>query len=684
MKNIPTVLLIFLLFGLSNRLDAQESDWRSYVEQLAEEEGIDEHSIDNMYSELLYLESNPMDLNRVTANQLAQFPLLSAAQATSLISFLEKNRPLYTVYELRNVPTFNFQTVSLILPFFKIDSWNQQKEHMPPEAILKNGTHELQLRFDKTLTKRAGYSQFSDSILERYPNRKYRGEDFYTSLRYAFRYRNKIQIGFTAEKDAGEPFLQDGYTKGYDHYGAHMLIRDLGPLKTLVLGDYRLSLGQGLILNNDFAVIKSWGGEHVVRQTQQPKRHFSTAENGFFRGGAAVLSVCGLNFTAFYSYRKLDANLSKDGDITSFKVDGLHRTPLEIEKKRNSSEQVSGLNIDYRKGHFQMGVSGLYHAYNRMYNPVSKYYNQHYLRDSTHFNGSVDYSYQHQGFLFAGETAIARNGTVATLNLMQYRTTQGNNFTILYRYYPTAYNALHGQAFSEGSSLRNERGIYLGGEFSPTRKLTVHSYIDLVQHPSARYGADAPSSAIAYYILTRWDINNQSAIDLRYRYKRKEKNITTQDENLKPLLPYTTQKIRLRWQHLLGSGWQFRSNVDLALYKEKPYPFEKGLMLSQNIGYHGKGAFSGDAFVAFFNAESYEARLYSYERNLLNTFFMPSFYGKGIRTSLSGRYLCSNTLSLSVKMGHTHYYNRHTIGSGTEQINGNSRNDIWCYLRWKF
>ena len=58
-----------------------------------------------------------MDLNRVSRDQLERFPLLSSEQVLSLLEFLEENRPLYTVYELRNVPRLDHRTVELILPF---------------------------------------------------------------------------------------------------------------------------------------------------------------------------------------------------------------------------------------------------------------------------------------------------------------------------------------------------------------------------------------------------------------------------------------------------------------------------------------------------------------------------------------------------------------------------------------
>lgn len=684
MKNNFYILLLFLFLVFAGPLSAQQANWREYVEQLAEEEEMNEATIENIYQELLQLENNPLDLNRITREQLERIPLISFDEMTAIIDFVEKNRPLYTVFELRNVPYLNLETVERIVPFFYAGDGAPPGISRSPSGIFRGGQQELQFRLDKTVTPRAGYGNFSDSILDLYPNRKYRGEDFYTSLRYSFRYREKIQMGFTAEKDAGEPFLKQGYPRGYDHYGLHLIVRDIGILEKVALGDYRLSFGQGLILNNDFIISKSWSTESIARRTQQPKRHFSTAEYGFFRGAAAVAAMGDFAITAFYSNKGIDTNLTEEGKITSFKNDGLHRTPSEIEKKKNSREEVTGGNINYRRERFQAGISGLYHTYSRMYSPTLRGYNLYYLRDSTNVNASIDYSYQLPGFIFAGETAISRNGSVATIHTMQYRLSSDLSFSVLHRYFPISYQALYGQAFSEGSAVCNERGLFFGTQFKPFRRFTVNSYLDIVHYPWLKYGVDIPSNALDFYLLATYTLSRQSSLDIRYKYKRKEKNMSWPDENSTTVLPYATQKIRLRYDHASKSGWEFRTTADMTHYSEKHFPTENGYMLSQNISYRGKKAITGDFYLAFFDAATYDVRLYSYERNLLNSFYMPSFYGKGMRLALSAKYNVSSSLILSVKAGHTRYFNRETIGSGTELIDSNGRTDLYFYLRWKF
>lgn len=699
MKN--AILYIFLsLVGLPLSVLAQNNNWREYVNQLAEEEEADITSIENIYEELLSLESNPFDLNSVTKDDLETLPLLSIEEVNLIIEFLKNNRPIMTVYELRNVRKLSFRTVQLILPFFYVGdrSTNRSTKNVIEGSknlntynsinhlsdAIKFGRHEVQIRFDKTLTPRAGYDNFSDSILQRYPNRKYRGEDFYNSLRYSLKHSNKLQMGITAEKDAGEPFLKRNYKKGYDHYGFHLIINDIGKLKTLALGDYRLSFGQGLILNNDHLGSKSWRIDNVTRRTLKPKRHYSTSEYGYFRGGAALFEKGNFSITTFYSNKLIDANISAEGEITSFKVDGLHRTPLEMSKKRNIREQVTGFNINYRRNRFQSGVSGLYHTYSKMYNPSFKEYNKFYLRDSNNINVSIDYSYQLPGFIIAGETAVSKNGSVATINSIQYRPSTTLSFTALQRYYPISYNALHAQAFAEGSRPQNEKGIYIGASLEPINKIAISTYIDYIRFPWPKYGVDEPSGATDLYQLVKYTISPLSYFEARYKYKLKEKNVKNIETNNNTVLPYDTHKLRLRYSYDNNIGWNFKITVDMARYKVKQSEKEIGFMISQNINYKGSGKLSASTYIAAFNADTYNARLFSYERNLLSTFYMPSFYGKGVRYVINGRYDISNSLSLSFKAGHTRYFNRDTISSGADQINGNSRTDIYTYLRLRF
>ena len=676
------IIIIFYVLTTSI-VKSQSNDWRSYIEHLAEED-MEEASIENMFEELSFIEQNPINLNAVTRDELMRFPLLSINQANALSDFLEKNRPVYTVFELRNVYMLDYATVKLILPFFYVGELAKEKEPFDINDFIKYSRHNVQVRFDKTLNKRAGYGDFSDSILAKYPNRKYLGEDFYHSMKYSVAYHDKFQVGIVGEKDAGEPFWQPDYKKGYDYYGFHLIVRDVGKLKTLALGDYRLSFGQGLVLNNDFMLGKGFFSDNIVRQTTLPKRHFSTAESGFFRGAAGVIRLQNVDFTTFYSNKLIDATVSSDEEITSFKTDGYHRVPLDMSKRNNTHEQVMGGNINYRLNRFQIGVSGIHHAYNRMYNPILRYYNADYWRGRESMNFGVDYSYRFSKFNLAGETARSQNGAIAHIHMLQYNPSSLASFTVSYRDYPATYQAMYAKAFADGGRVQNERGLYVGSTFYPIARVTISMFGDVVRFPTPKYNVQEPSSALDLYALGTYSFSQDNFFEVRYKFKRKYKNAKYPDEETTTVLPYQTNKLRLRYLNTLKNGGYFRTTVDFANYQLLYFPHEFGYMISQNFGHRGNKRFHGDGFFGYFNSDTYNARLYSYERNILSTFYMPSFYGKGFRATLSLRWNLLNNLSFSVKVSQTRYFNRDVISSGTEQINGNKRSDIFTYLTWKF
>lgn len=684
MNRFHSFVLILFLFSTLSSIDGQTNDWRTHIEQLAEE-GVDEASIETMFEELSFREQNPMNLNSITRDELERFPLLSFNQASAIADFLEKNRPIYTVFELRNVYMLDIATVELILPFFYVGEFvSEKKESMNVAEMVKYGRHNVQMRLDKTLTKRAGYGEFSDSILSKYPNRKYVGEDFYHSLKYSFAYRDKIQAGVVGEKDAGEPFWKSDYKKGYDHYGFHLIVRNVGKLKALALGDYRLSFGQGLVLNNDFMMGKAFVTNNIVRQTQMPKRHFSTAESGYFRGASAVVEIKNVDVTMFYSNQLIDANLSSDEEITSFKTDGYHRVPLDFTKRNNTREQVTGMNLNYRLNRFQVGMSGLYHGFDRMYNPTLRYYNENYWRGKESTNFGIDYSYRFSKFNFAGETARSKNGSLAHIHILQYYPSSLASFTLLYRDYPATYHAMYAKAFAEGGGVQNERGLYLGTTFYPLARVTVSMYGDLVRFPKPKYNINEPSSALDLYGLLTYNFSRDEFFEVRYKFKRKEKNTKYPDDESTAVLPYMTNKLRLRYANTLRSGWYSRTTIDFANYQVRYFPHEFGYMISQNVGHRGHKKIHGDAFFGYFKTDTYNSRLYSYERNILSTFYMPSFYGEGFRVALSMRWNILSNLSFSVKTSQTRYFDRDVISSGTEQINGSKRTDIFTYMVWKF
>lgn len=687
MKRLFITLLVYLLissYNLYSQNIHSVDKWMEYVEEMASETE-DEARIETLYSDLSYLTEHPFELNTVTENELKRLPFLSDQQINSLLTYRTKYGKLVTLYELKNMEGMDVETISLLLPFVYIGDISVNKPSFMVKNMLKYGSNELQIRYDRCFQQKKGYRSCPDSILQAYPNRKYLGEPFYHSLRYSYAYRDNIQVGVVAEKDAGEPFW-NSYRKGYDFYSAHLYLKDMNKwLKTVAIGDYKISFGQGLVISNDFTPGRSAIVAQAERRTYGFRRHFSTNENDYFRGAASTVGLKQFYISLFYSYRKLDAGV--DNYLVSlFKTDGLHRLERDWEKKHTIPMQTYGGNIRYATPDFSMGITALSYSFGKYrIEPDPKPYNLFYFRGNNNMDMSVDYMLKIKKAKFYGETAFSSNKAMATLNAFQLTPVSYLSFLLLYRYYDRKYQAFFGNAFGQNSGVQNEQGVYTGMQWTPFADFKLSMYADVFRFPWLRYGVDAPSSGQEYMVQLDYYRGNNFTSYVRYKYRKKEKNRTLEDESALSILPYSQQ--RFRWQLIYGTEltWMLKTSADAVYYNEQEGKHSFGWMVSQSAGWKPSTLpFQGDIYMAYFHTDDYYSRISSYEKNILYAFNMPSFYGRGIRLSFSFRWNIIKRLSLSAKWSHTYYVDRDVIGTDQEEIKGHNKTDIYLLLKYKF
>ena len=628
---------------------------------------------ENELEELSNRLQEPVNLNSATREQLEQFPFLSDIQIEHLLAYIYIHGQMETIYELQLVEELDRQTIQYLLPFVCIKAINNEPAFRW-KTMLKDagryGKNEVLTRLDIPFYKRKGYEH------------TYLGPSVYNSVKYTFRYRDQLYAGGVAEKDVGEPFAALHNSYGYDYYSFYLLLQNCGRLKSLAVGNYRLSFGQGLVMSTDYLMGKTIYASSFNNRSTGIKRHSSTDEYNYFRGVATTVALTKrLSVSAFYSHRNMDGVVT-DGEITSVYKTGLHRSRKEADKKNLLTSQLTGGNVSYQQNHIRLGITGVYYVFNRPYEPELTGYSKYNIHGNHFYNLGIDYAYRWRRFSFQGETAIGKQGW-ASLNRLQYSPVQDIQFMLIHRFYSYDYWAMYAHSFGEGSTVQNEQGYYVGLETTPFSHWRFFVSFDLFSFPWKKYRINKPSRGTDGLIQATFTPRTNLSMYLKYRYKQKERDLTGSKGTL--TLPIFHHQLRYRLNYSLNDVFSSRTTLDYNHFHSQDRAATKGYQVTQMISSQLPWTrLFADVQGSYFCTDDYDSRVYVSEKGLLYTFYTPSFQGRGFRCAVRLRYELNKHWLFITKFGETIYLNRNEIGSGNDLIYGNKKADIQMQLRIKF
>lgn len=659
-------LIVILVLLLPLCLNAQtERSWEDVLDRMAQTEDIDDGSLEQLYDELADIAATKIDINTCTREQLEQLPFLTAQQVMDIIEYRDMAGRMEMSMELYLVPSLDRETILLLRQFLTFSPQPSGDTIPSLRKVLRYGRNTLLADLHIPLYERQG------------DRNGYLGYKYKHWLRYSFNYGQQVRFGITAAQDAGEPFFAGNNKAGYDFYSAYLLARDMGRLKALALGRYRLRFGMGLVINNGYGFGKLATLSALVSSSSHIFAHSSRSESNYLQGGAATVTIAnGLDLTGFASYRKIDATLNKDSSVATILTTGYHRTPSEMARRRNTGETLLGGNLNFFKNGFHVGLTGCYtHFDRRLMMNNGQLYRRWYPVGSSFCNLSVDYGYLSNRLNISGETAIDGDGQVATINTVSYEFSSRLTLAALQRYYPYRYKALFAKSFAEGGRVNDESGVFVGGKWLPWIGGVLTFYTDISYYAWPKYRASQSSHRWDNFLQLdatsgRWNVmarcrlkmkemDNDAKTGLVRRYENRGRVAATYD----------------------GGRLALRTQADVTITHEESR--SKGYMFSESGSWQWRWL-TARGSVGYFHTDDYDSRVYSHEPGLLYTFFFPSFYGHGMRYSLCLRAAVGDRLLFIAKGGMTHYFDRSIISSGLQQIDGSTQTDVELQLRWKF
>ena len=679
--------LLFFLFGWKGiALFAQEEN-NALVEQRIEtissfmEEGSDV-DYSSLTEDLTYFARHPINLNTADALSLQSLLVLSDTQINALFKHIDCYGKLKSIFELQSVVGMDLPTIRWLQPFVYVNE-DDGFSDFSFRRLREEGTHDIMLRSKRTLQEQAGF------IPDPFTGKKnFSGSEYGTYMRYRFQYRRNILVGMTFENDIGEPLRN-----GPDFKSASLFIREAKALKQLVVGDYQVQFGQGLTCWNSMAFGKSSFSVQVKRNAQGLKPYSSVNESSFFRGAGITLGNKFVTATVFASRRKLDATINTDTVLTddgmavsSIVLGGLHRTESEIAKKNILAELVSGGNIQVQKGMWKLGTVAVQRSLSDSVAARTDWYANEKFAGKTQNAVGVYAEGVLQNVSLFGEVSRSSNNAWAYVTGLTAALHSRVSATILFRNFDIDFQSVYSNVIAEGSSVfpSNEFGMYFSVQAQLSKKISVNAYSDGVQYPWLRYQVTGPSSFSDNLIQFNYKPDKKHELYARMRIRR-----TSIDRSVLNRIDFPvdklSQQIRLNFIFSPTESLKLHSRLELVKTNEEGLPTETGYLVFQDVIWKKMNVpFSVTIRYALFQSDTWNARLYAYENDVLYSYSIPAYYGKGARIYGIFKFDVRRNIDVWFRIAQWTYTDRDFISSGNSMITGFRKTDCTLQMRMQF
>ena len=542
-----------------------------------------------------------------------------------LMAYNEEYGPLFSWEELNLLPTYDTLADVWLQPY--INLWRPgQIEPFRLNELWKRGRHLLLFR-----SKLRASDNWNPSA----------------TLFYRFASGNRLQWGITLDQDAGEPFFRNGAWVDFTSF--HLQLSHLGHFKRIVVGDYTVRFGQGLVAWNGFS-LSGLGPVQNMRRTEQGLTAYTGSnEYLFFRGIGATFEWNRLQATLFASVKKVDARITADG-FTSLITTGLHQTPTELERRRNLGAYAAGANISIRFNWFKMGVTALGYTYDHKNASTIRPDNRYQSRRQPFGSLGVDALAVWGDWRIFGEWAIDARAQMAALLGILWDGGDGLEAGLLYRNYGKGYTAPFAGAYSRNSKPFNEHALTGSFEYSWMLWRLLCSG-EWCYFPWLRYNIAAPSQAHSAMIQLSRNIGRYSLCYLKLDVKH------SQTGSRLPLVNSYRYAARLHLQYGSSTAWLFTQRIEYCLIKSSNAPSLKGgaALLSDVIYTPEKFPLSGSVRIAVFRTTDWSTRIYAYERDAMQGFSFPPLYGYGTRGYINLHYTLNRNYDFWLRGAVTRY-----------------------------
>ncbi|MFC1492901.1 ComEA family DNA-binding protein [candidate division KSB1 bacterium] len=600
---------------------------------------------------LEYLSENPVNINTASLDELMQIPGLTFIQSNGIIFARNRGGDYYDLEAVRRAGNIPGEWFELI------------KEFMTVKRAPGIAGFNIRQRTVRAINEARGYD-----------TGYFRGDPLKSYSRIRLTTNNNLSIGLLAEKDPGEEKLNDhliGYVEWNSQIGYNKII----------IGYYSLSFGQGLVFWRKSGFYKSLDAIYPVRKNESGGRGYvSSNESEGFKGVFYGLRQGNLTVNLFTSNTQRDAEVDSTGVVERIYDSGYHRTENELSHDNRLTEFMAGARFKYHPGdNIRLGFTAAALEYKNAV-PASVFDSR--LNTERSFKdlmiAGTDYRVVHDKFVLFGEAAVSNPGSYGLVSGIQW-SENDTKIGIIYRDYSPEFYSPFGNAFSDNySGSINERGLYFGIRQTIGEDITVDLYTDLVSIPldnSSSYS----NSKKDIFLKVNYRYDPEFSIYTFWKRRIRAEGIDLINEYgilHESYFDAHDDRFRFHINYIPSSDYDLYSRIEVrnTYFADGPdICGSPGYLFSNGIKYNsGKDLRLDLGFVLF---ETNGKRIYQVEGDLPGLLNSRQYSGRGQRFHFLARYNYGN-FRFSLKYGITHYSDRENIGSGSNMIKGNIRQDM--------
>ena len=617
-----------------------------------------------------------LDLNTQDVSELLSSPMLSSAQAQALMRHREKFGRLLCIEELQVIEGFDTAAIRKMRPFLRCGKPSIDESFHLSE-LLGAAHHELLIRSRRCLQDLDGFG--SDG---RYPF--YQGDPNQLYFKYRMQAGRYFSAGIVMEKDAGEKLFSRNNGGRMDFFSWHVFMKPNRLVKTLVIGDYQIQFGQGLVVWKGMSLGKSVEVFQTYRRGMGIRPYASSGESGFNRGLAMSLGYKDWTVDLWSSYRKLDASLFPvDSTFTNFEVSsilesGLHRTYDEINRKALLTQLSGGVHLQFDRKCIRSEWTLHMQQYDFPLWPGDDPYEKYDADGKGYLNAGWAFRYLLSNASLYSEIAIDKQADPAIVLGAVFIPDKQFTVSIHYRNYSKAYQGLGSDGMREGSKTQNEEGLFTGIMWQVHQQVKVQAYLDEFHFPWLRYTSSSPAEGREW--LTQITFQPSRTTEVYARFKEEEKPVDISGQYMKELSLEKKKNIRLNLQWMYGKDWEFQSRCEWVRQYGQ-LGAQDGIMFFQEFRYKPMGkSYSLTLRWSAFSTGGYESRIYTYEQDMAGSFSLPAYAEKGYRYYLLFRYRIMKGLDFWLRFSASVY----PLSEGAEAGLQPRKDELKTQIRWQF